>query len=185
MKETGSVTIVVEASDRLHHLHVSHSSWLKSAAYNITKDREESNDLISELYVYLLEKPNSSIFYSTSYNLMYCRSYLYSRFINKVKKKKETVRLSSHYDIVDKDYDEEFDDRFEKCWEQMLMELDRMKKEPGWSSVMLFEHYFFSDKTLEEVSEMIGISKSTTFMNTKKVKMLLRELLQNPFTPTD
>jgi hypothetical protein len=32
---------------------------------------------------------------------------------------------------------------------------------------------------------MIGISKSTTFMNTKKVKMLLRELLQNPFTPTD
>jgi hypothetical protein len=39
------------------------------------------------------------------------------------------------------------------------------------------------DKTLEEVSEMIGISKSTTFLNTKRVKLHLKSILKNPFKP--
>jgi predicted DNA binding protein len=38
-----------------------------------------------------------------------------------------------------------------------------------------------SDKTLDEVSKEIGISKSTTFLAVKKTKLHLKNNIQNPF----
>ena len=182
---SSSIDLFEETKVRLHHLYVSHSNWLNSAAYNISKNKDIADELVSELYLYLAEKPNPSIWYSSSFNLMYARAFLSSRFINLIKKKKETVRLSDKWDIKDEEYNAEMDEKFDKCWNDMMGHIDRMKKEKGWSSVMLFEHYMFSDKTLDEVSKMIGISKSTTFMNTKRVKLKLRELLDNPFKDDD
>jgi hypothetical protein len=43
----------------------------------------------------------------------------------------------------------------------------------------------FSEDSLEEVSKKIGVSLSTTFMNVKKVKLKLRERLDNPFKEED
>jgi hypothetical protein len=43
----------------------------------------------------------------------------------------------------------------------------------------------FSEDRLEEVSKKIGVSLSTTFMNVKKVKLKLRDKLENPFRPKD
>jgi hypothetical protein len=67
----------------------------------------------------------------------------------------------------------------------MLAEIDNMKKEKGWSAAYLFQMYMFSEDSLEEVSKKIGVSLSTTFMNVKKVKMKLREKLNNPFKEED
>ncbi len=50
-----------------------------------------------------------------------------------------------------------------------------------WSSARLYELYAFADITMEELSKEIGISKSTTFLNIKKIKEHLKEVLNNPF----
>ena len=63
----------------------------------------------------------------------------------------------------------------------MLDELNEMKKKKGWSSAMLAELYWFSEMTFDELSKEIGISKSTAFLNVRKVKQRLKEKLNNPF----
>ena len=46
--------------------------------------------------------------------------------------------------------------------------------------------YQFSDKTMEELSKDIGISKSTTFMSVKKIKLHLQNVINKPNkTPED
>jgi hypothetical protein len=42
--------------------------------------------------------------------------------------------------------------------------------------------YQFSDKTMEELSTDVGISKSTTFLNVKKIKQHLQEVIKRPDT---
>ena len=180
-----SIDLHRENTKRLEHLHLSHSSWLNSVSYNITKNRDDANELVQELYLYLAEKPNPSIWYSTSFNLMYARAFLSSRFINGKKRGSRMQPLFDWAHIEDKEYDVESDERFEKCWDTMLQEIDNMKKEKGWSAAYLFQMYMFSDDSLEEVSKKIGVSLSTTFMNVKKVKLKLRDKLENPFRPKD
>jgi|LakMenEpi03Aug12_release.lakeMendotaPanAssembly.Ray.scaffolds.fasta_scaffold351297_1 RNA polymerase sigma factor (sigma-70 family) len=180
-----SIELNRENNKRLEHLYVSHSGWLKSVSYNITKNRDDANELVQELYLYLADKPNPSIYYSTSFNLMYCRAFLSSRFINGKKRGSRMQPLFNYASITDTEYDVEADERFEKCWESMLAEIDNMKKEKGWSAAYLFQMYMFSEDSLEEVSKKIGVSLSTTFMNVKKVKLKLREKLTNPFKEED
>ena len=60
-------------------------------------------------------------------------------------------------------------------------ELDRLSKTRMWSSSKLYELYAFSDVTMEELSKKIGISKSTTFLNIKKIKEHLKQVIENPF----
>jgi predicted DNA binding protein len=38
-----------------------------------------------------------------------------------------------------------------------------------------------SDDTLDEVANKIGISKSTTFLAVRKVRRILKEVIDNPF----
>lgn len=182
MPESSSLDwLGIEVRDRLHHLHVSHSVQLEGMARKITGDRDVAEELVSDLYLYLLEKPNPQIFYSTSFNLLYCKMFLNSRFINRVKKEPKRVGVTELYNIEEVEYDTDRDSRFEECWDNLLIEMDKMKKEKGWSSILLFEHYMMSDRTLEEVSKEIGISITTTFTNVSKAKKALRERLKNPF----
>ena len=51
-----------------------------------------------------------------------------------------------------------------------------------WSSARLAELYFFQpDMTLDKLSKDIGISKSTSFLNIKKIKQHIRLTKENPF----
>lgn len=176
-----SSSLELETRDRLHHLFVSHSVFLDNAAKKITKSVEMAEELVSDLYLYLLEKPNPNIWYSTSFNLHYCHLFLKSRFINKIKKKPNHTPLNEEWNIADEEYDVESDNRFNESWETLLKEMDRMKRQPGFASAMIFEHYMFGDKTLDEVSKDIGVSISTTFTHVRKAKETLRERVPNPF----
>ena len=60
-----------------------------------------------------------------------------------------------------------------------------MKKKKGFASAMIYEHYWFSTNTLDEVSKNIGISKSTTFLAVKKTKAHLKKVINNPFKQND
>jgi hypothetical protein len=60
-----------------------------------------------------------------------------------------------------------------------------MKKKNGWQSAMLFEMYMFSEDTMDSLATKIGLSKSTVYLNTKKVKDHMRSVLDNPFKVKD
>ncbi len=165
---------------RLDVLAKKHHNWLQSCAFNISKDKETANDLVGELYLYLT-KPNPKIWYKDSFNLIYCRSFLSSRFINGTKRNGRMSGLTPWMDRIDEEYDDTLDRRIDEEYDKIVNELKEMKTKKGWSSAFLFEMYYFSDKTMDELAEEIGLSKSTVFLNTKKVKEHFRKTLNNPF----
>jgi RNA polymerase sigma factor (sigma-70 family) len=174
-------SIAVECNQRLEVLYNKHHKWLGAVAFNISHNQETTQELVSDLYLYLAEKCNPKLFYLDSFNLQYCRQFILSRFINGIKRDNKKKRLSDDYDEVDIEYDYENDERIDKAYDEVKEELHNMKNRKGWSSAMIYEHYWFSDKTLDEVSKDIRISKSTVFLAVKKVKKHLKNNIQNPF----
>ena len=175
----------IECNQRLDTLYRKHHQWLGSVAYNISKDSVVTEDLVGELYVYLSEKCNEKIWYLDSFNLQYCRQFMLSRFINKVKRDKKMILrenfIGNSWEGQDIEYDIEKDEKIDRAYEEVREELNDMKRKKGWSSAMIYEHYWMSDKTLDEVSKDIRISKSTVFLAVKKIKGILKNNIQNPF----
>lgn len=170
-----------ENKKRLDILFRKHHSWLQSVAFKLSKDKKITDDLVQELYIYLAERNDEALYYSDSFNLQYCRSFILSRFYNLKKVEGRNLPLFDNWDTEDEPYDVEWDAKLEKSYAEVLEEISKMKKMKGWSSAMLFEMYYFSDKTFQEMSKELGISKSTSFLNVRKVKQILKEKLNNPF----
>ena len=181
MEVTGSVKI--ECERRLTNLYNESHGWLIQTANKITKNREESEDLISELYEYLHKKCNPKLFWGeTSYNLQYCSKFIKHRFINKTKKLNRTTYVEEIFPYeMDIPYDTERDLAIQRAHEEVLEEISKLKRAKGFASAMIFELYWMSDKTLDEVAKDIGISKSTTFLAVRKVRKYLKEVIENPF----
>jgi hypothetical protein len=116
---------------------------------------------------------------------MYLRAFIHSRFINGKKRGSKTTQIrEGDNHLVYEDYDIESDERFEVCWKEMMGELETLKTQRNWHSALLFEHYYFNDDmTLQKLSDEIGISLSTTYMHTKRIKEHLKSKLDNPFKP--
>lgn len=173
-----------ENNRRLDILYRVKNDWLMSAAYNITKNREIAKELVAELYSYIAERGNPNIWYGADdFNMMYLHSFLRTRHINMVKQNGKIQSLPDYYDEVDESYDEELDTRVQKCYDDIVDEIQQLQKTKMWSSARLAELYFFSgDKmTLDKLSKDIGISKSTSFLNVKKIKQHIRMTKKNPF----
>ena len=172
-----------ECERRLVGLYNESNNWLVSAAKKITKNREEAEDLVQELYIYLHEKCNSKLFWGdATYNLFYCNKFLHSRFMNKTKKLNRTTYVEEVYDIQqDIPYDEEYDLKLQTAHEKVVNELSQLAKTRMWPQAKIFELYWMSDDTLDEVARKIKISKSTTFLAVKKVRKYLEQVIENPF----
>jgi DNA-directed RNA polymerase specialized sigma24 family protein len=166
---------------RLDILAKNHHNWLVACAKNIANDLELAHDLVGDLYLYLT-KPNPKIWYKDSFNLVYCRSFLSSRFLNFKKRSKRMCSLTPWLDKEDEEYDDTLDKKIDVEYDRLIEELKGMKARKGWSSAMLFELYYFSDKTMDQLADDIGLSKSTVFLNTKKVKEHFKRTLNNPFS---
>ena len=177
------ITGSCECERRLINLHKESHRWLLNSAQKITKNREESEDLVQELYIYLHEKCNPKLFWgNNSYNLFYASKFLHSRFINKTKKLNRTTLVDEIWsNEIDIPYDEEKDLQIQKAHEEVLKEIQKLKKTKMFASAMLWELYWMSDKTLDTVAKDIGISKSTTFLAVKKIRNYLKEVIENPF----
>lgn len=180
--------IEIENNRRLDTLFRESHNWLISVAFNLCKDKEVADELIQELYLYLAEKKNPSLWFGDSpgsFNLMYCHSFIRSRFFNKTKVDKRRADLDDDYDTIEEEYDVDKDERLETAYEDMVEELKRLEKTKLWAPSKLAQMYFFSDKTLEGLSNDVGISKSTTFLHVKKIKKHIRATIPNPFKKED
>jgi RNA polymerase sigma factor (sigma-70 family) len=182
MIDSGSIDYI-ECERRLNNLYHESHNWLLQAAKKITKNIEEAEDMVQELYLYLHQKCNPKLFFGEdTYNLYYCSKFLHSRFINKTKKLNRTTYVEDIWDIeVDIEYDIERDKDIEKAHQQVLDELRHLSRTKMWASAKIFELYWMSDKTLDEVARDIKISKSTTFLAVKKIRQHLKEVINNPY----
>jgi len=177
-------SIEQECERRLTNLFNESHNWLIQSAKKITKNTEEAECLVMELYEYLHIKKNQKLFWGDdSYNLFYCSKFLHSRFINKTKKLNRISYVEEIYPYeMDIPYDTEKDLAIQKAHEDVLEEITKLKRKKGFASAMIFEMYWMSDKTLDEVAKDIGISKSTTFLAVRKIRKYLKEVIDNPFT---
>lgn len=186
MIDSGSIQ-QCECERRLIGLYNESNDWLVRSAKKITKHKEEAEDLVQELFIYLHEKCNPKLFYGeNTYNLFYCNKFLHSRFMNKVTKLNRTsygFGNSDTYsnDTEDTEYDVEKDMALEKAHQEVLDELKRLEITKMWPQAKIFELYWMSDKTLDQVANDTKISKSTVFLAVKKVRRYLKEVIDNPF----
>lgn len=182
--ETGSLSL--QCNQRLTNLFNESHYWLLNEAKKITKNKEESECLVSELYEYLHLKCNPKIFWGNSYNLFYCNKFLHSRFMNKVKVLNRTILVEKISDeIEDIPYDEEWDLKLQRAHEEVMNEINQLKKTKGFAAAMIWELYWCSSDTLDETAKKIGISKSTTFLAVRKIRRYLKEVINNPFDEKD
>jgi DNA-directed RNA polymerase specialized sigma24 family protein len=177
-----SGSVLVECTKRLENLYKQSHIWLLQVSFNICKSTLESEDLVMELYEYLHKKQNIKLFYDNSYNLMYCMAFLRHRWINKTKK---LNRIKYQEDIYHDDPLEEYDlDKdlgITKAYNEVMSEIERLKKTKHFAPAMIYEMYWNSDDTLQAVADKIGISKSTTFIAIKKIRKHLKLVIDNPF----
>jgi len=172
-----------ECNSRLETLYQKHYIWLLQAATNIAKDKENAEDLVGDLLLYLSEKCNPLIWYKDSFNLMYCHRFLTTRWLNRKQKNK---RMKSEGDMIKFDseddvYPIEQDEAIMNAFTEVHEELERLSQTRMWPKAQLFKLYHMSDDTMIEVAKKIGISKSTTFISIKRVREHLQNNIKNPF----
>lgn len=183
---SGSVeNFEMETQQRLGVLFTKHNSWLMACSFNNTKDVQLAEDIVQDLYLYLAEKKNPKLFYRDSFNLLYCHNFLSSRYINWIKRENKKTPLTSTVDTEDSPYDLDMDEKIQQAYDILVGELKRLEQTKMWSSAKLYEMYAFTDITMDELSKKIGISKSTTFLNIKKIKEHIKQLIDNPFKQED
>lgn len=175
--------IDTEFNIRLEVLYRKHYTWLLKVGKNITKNNDDAEDLISELFLYLANKRNPKIFYSDSYNLMYCMRFMQTRWINHITNNKKTVITEDMgvYDDLDDDYDIDNDLKMMNIHDSVINHLEQLSKTRMWPKAKIFQLYYMSDDTMIEVANKIGISKSTTFISIKKIREHLKNNIKNPF----
>jgi DNA-directed RNA polymerase specialized sigma24 family protein len=176
-----------ECERRLTNLYYESHEWLLKAAFNVTKDIHESEDIVSELYVYLGTKCNPKIFWKdNSYNLLYLHQFIKHRWYNKVSKNKvvnfSSIQTEQHFNrIPDSEYDIELDIAIMKSYDEVLAELKRLETTRLWPKAKLYSLYWMSDDSLNQVAKKIGISGSTTFIAIKTIREHLKKTITNPF----
>lgn len=177
---SGSIELTSER--RLTNLYNESHNWLLRVAKNISGTTQNAEDLVSELYEYLHIKQNPKINWGDSYNIMYCSRFLLHRWINKTKKLNKISYVEEVFDnTIEIEYDVEADRKLEIAHNEVISELKKLSKTKQWASGRIFELYYMSDCTLDEVASDIGISKSTTFLAVKRIRKHLRAVINNPY----
>jgi DNA-directed RNA polymerase specialized sigma24 family protein len=171
-----------ENNKRLDVLFRNSHGWLSAVAFNLSKDKEVADELVGELYLYLAEKCNPALWYLDSFNLMYAHAFLNSRFLNRIKAAKRNVPLSDSYDEVENEYDVDADEKVEDVYNKMVDELKRLERTRLWAPSKIYQLYAFDkEMTFEKLASELKLSKSTVYLNCKKIKKHLKDNLDNPF----
>jgi DNA-directed RNA polymerase specialized sigma24 family protein len=172
-----------QCNKRLDTLYRESHTWLLKASYNICKSMIESEELVSDLYVYLSKECREKLWWGNSYNLIYCQKFLKHRWYNRAEKVGRYVHIGD-ISIMDKQleiYDEERDIAVMQAYENVMQELKDLQVTKLWPQARLYEMYWCSDDTLNEVAQKINISKSTTFLAIKKIRKHMQGVIDNPF----
>ena len=176
-------SIEQQCNKRLDTLYRESHTWLLKAAYNICKSFEESEELVSDAYVYLAKECKPKLFWGNSYNLIYLQKFLRHRWYNRAGKLNR-YKYTDDISVMDKSdtpYDEQRDVDIMKAYDNVMQELKDLQITRLWPAARLYSLYWCSDDTLNDVAKKIGISKSTTFLAIKKIRTHMALTIKNPF----
>jgi DNA-directed RNA polymerase specialized sigma24 family protein len=176
-------SIEQQCNKRLDTLYRESHTWLLKAAYNICKSFEESEELVSDAYVYLAKECRPKLFWGNSYNLIYLQKFLRHRWYNRAGKLNR-YKYTDDISVMDKSdtpYDEQRDVDIMKAYDNVMQELKDLQITRLWPAARLYSLYWCSDDTLNDVAKKIGISKSTTFLAIKKIRTHMALTIKNPF----
>ena len=172
-----------ENNKRLDVLYRKHNEWLRKVSYNLCKDEELVDELVSELYLYLAEKGNENLYYHDgSFNLGYCNSFLKSRFYNHCKVNNRYIDYEPDEEVAEEVYNEEYDNAIDETYSDIKKFLKSKQSEGDWASAKIAELYYFGKGfTIEGLAKEVGVSKSTVFLHIKAMKKEIKNNINNPF----
>ena len=155
-----------------------HNDWLMQVAVNFTNSKVDAEELVQDLYVSLLEMKNiNKIKYGDTVNLFYLYKMIKSRYLNNLKKAKQTTTVQIEEDIFSievTEYDYEVDQEFEVILEQTkhLLESDI-----HWFDAKLLMTYLEEDHSIASLHKATGISKSSIWTSLTKTKRYIKEVI--------
>jgi DNA-directed RNA polymerase specialized sigma24 family protein len=173
---------VITLGQRLSNLYKQSHKGLIDYAFNITGELVDAEELVSDLYEYLMNRGEERLYWNDSFNIVYCQRFIHSRFINKNKRIKPHVSFDEIlFDIEDEPYDVEHDQKLEQAYNDILILLNKLSRTKLWAPAKIFEIYITTGKTLEKTSKDLKLSKSTVFLAIKKIKNKIKEEIGNPY----
>jgi len=156
-------------------IHKHHHKWLSQVAYNFTLDKDNAEDLIHEVYVYLMEmKDIEKIRYNGTVNLFYIYKTIKSKFLNSIKQSKKVTILPIEEDfleIEDFEYNLEKDEEFKKMLEQTRHLLEN---DIHWFDARLLLTYVEESHSIASLHIATGISKSSIWTSLDKTKKFIK-----------
>jgi RNA polymerase sigma factor (sigma-70 family) len=154
-----------------------HNSWLYAVCFNLTKDRNDADDLLQETYARLLALPDTKIesirFGENDLNTYFVYLMAKNYFINQRKGQKET-----YTDIISEDTDKDTDYAFEAANKLLVdkinEELEGMEKDSSkWFDAKLLKVYLEEGHSIDSLAKQTNISRSTIFTSLKRVRTYL------------
>jgi DNA-directed RNA polymerase specialized sigma24 family protein len=160
-------------SELVEHTYKKHHNWLSQVAYNFTKNKDNAEELVQNLYLKLMElKDVNKILYNNDINLFYTYKMLRSIYLNGLKKQTPTLPLDDDlYNLPTDSYSYEADNMFEKMIELANEALDKAY----WFDAQLLRTYIEEEHSIQSLHDATGISNSTIFTSMKKTKLYIRE----------
>ena len=162
-------------SQLVDHSYRKHNTWLLQVAYNLTKSKDNAQELVQELYLKMMEiKDVNKIMYNNDVNLFYLYKMLRSIYLNGIKK--QTNHLPIDDDLLNKpadSYDYVADNDFERALELTNEALDGMY----WFDSKLLRVYLEENHSIQSLHDATGISNSTIWTSMKKTKQYVRDYI--------
>jgi RNA polymerase sigma factor (sigma-70 family) len=165
-------------SERVQLLYNKHYSWLKAVCFNFTQSNAESEDLLQEVFLQLLEMKNLEkiIYDNNDLNLFYIFKIIKSKFLNNEKTKKKLVILEVNESIYENtessEYSYEGDENTEKLLQLVNEVLDN---ELHWFDSKLIKTYIDEEHSIQSLHECTNISRNTIFNSLTKSKKYIKQ----------
>jgi RNA polymerase sigma factor (sigma-70 family) len=173
---------MITNSQRVELVYKKHHKWLLAVAYNLTQNQEDSEELVQELYLKLMEMDNlhKIVYNETDLNLFYLYKILKSSFLNNVKANQKLAKTALKEDIIESKADEEYDIQRDENTEKLLELIeDTLEKQLHWFDSKLFTTYISEDHSIQSLHNETKISKNAIFTSLRKTKTLIKTRAQD------
>jgi DNA-directed RNA polymerase specialized sigma24 family protein len=153
-----------------------HREWLIKVAYNFTRDHDDANELLQEMFIYLLEMDNiEKIRYKDSVNLFYLYKIIKTKYLSKKIPKNTTVELPEDETTTD-EYDYAADEEFERLYASVTHELSDSGSNLRWFDKRLLTIYIEENHSLTSLSKATKISRSACWNSINRTKKYLKTI---------
>jgi hypothetical protein len=143
-------------------------------AYNFTKNESKAEELLQDVYLYLLEMKNIDkiIFNKNELNLLYIYRIIKTRYLKSISKN-NTIGLTEDIDCSSDEYDHIADAEFERTLAIVQYELSDSGS-MHWFDKRLLQVYIDDDHSLTSLSQATKISRSACWNSINKSKKYIK-----------